>query len=257
MNTENTTTANTTEAAEKLVISHKWEDAGHGKAPFRPVCVISVPAVSLCEANPEAYNRAMAEAMQCAKGFGVSLCTCDVCGMSLMNNVVIRDANGKHFVVGLDCAGKSGDAKLITQTEKLEKARQFKIREAKKKAELEARQAARLAALQAERDANGGLTNAELAEKNRRDAAQALADKSRIENDWLIQVLANEFQGDFVRAMIANLSEKPLHSAIRGRAAEICGEIYGKQKGGRKGSKAYEAANAEFWTRYNEGLTEV
>lgn len=252
----NDATNNTTNAAE-MVLTHKWEEAGHGKAPFRPLCIISIPSAEICERNPSAYNQLMAEAMQCAKSFGVTLCSCNVCGMSLVNNVVIRDAAGKHFVVGLDCAGKSGDSKLVTQAEKLEAARQRQKREAKRDEERQAREAARLAELQAQRDRNGGLTDYELAEKKRADAAQALAGKSRQENAWLIEVLRGEYQGDFVKAMIAQLEAKPLHDAIRGRAAEIVGEIYGKQKGGRRGSKKYQAAEAEFWAKYNEGLTEV
>lgn len=229
---------------EKMVHTHKWMDAGLGVAPFRAVDIISLPSPSLAEANVTAYNNAMAAAWHQSQRYGVSCGSCDACGQSLVNNVVIRGADGKHFVVGLDCAGKTSDSKLITEVQHLEKQRLAAIREAKRAAEDEARRQRYLERLQAERDANGGLTNAEVAQKKADEAAELARQKYTAENEWLISVLRKEYPGDFVRSMIESLSTASTDD-LSDRTISILGDIYAKSFG-RRNSKKYDAALEEF-----------
>lgn len=70
-----------TKHAMTEVLTHLWQEQGLGKAPFRALCIISVPSKSLCEANPEAYNNAWRECSQQARALGVELCSCQSCGM--------------------------------------------------------------------------------------------------------------------------------------------------------------------------------
>lgn len=232
------------------MLTHLWQEQGLGQAPFRAVCIISLPSPSLAETNVNAYNNAMAEVCQQARGFDVHLGTCNSCGMSLMNNVIIRDAHGKHFVVGCDCAGKTHDSKLVSRVEYLEKQRQKAVREAKREAEWKARCAARDAELQAQRDRNGGLTDAEVEAKQRAEAEELHRQRMTAENGWLLNVLARvPYASSFVDSMRAELERRPL-AKLSDRCQGILAEIYAKTvSGSRKGSKAYRSAEDEFWNR--------
>ena len=92
--------------AQQLI--HKWEAQGLGQAPFTCVGLYSLPARSLAEHNPQAYQ---AELAQMPKGFDIG--TCAVCGMALTNNFLIRTGCGRQFSVGCDCVKKAGDAGLV------------------------------------------------------------------------------------------------------------------------------------------------
>lgn len=234
----------------EAILTHKWQEQGLGVAPFRAVCVISLPDRSLAEANTSVYNTMMAEACQEARGFGVGLGTCDSCGMALQNNFVIRDANGKHFVVGCDCVRKTEDAKLVDRAEYLEKQRQKAIREAKRQAAWEARRAAQEAELQAQRDRNGGLTDAEAAAKQRAEAEEQQRKQVTAENGWLLDVLSRVlYQSNFVDSLMNDLQSRRT-SSLSDRCLAILAEIYAKTaSGSRKGSKAYNAAEEAFWSK--------
>lgn len=65
----------------------------------------SLPSPSLAEANPEAYNRAMAEA---PAGSG----SCAHCGTGIRNHVVIRTAEGTTAFIGTQCAIKVGEERV-------------------------------------------------------------------------------------------------------------------------------------------------
>lgn len=234
---------------EKKVFQHLWQDQNLGVAPFRAITIISIPSKGLAEQNLDAYNNAMREACEIARGFGVELCSCYSCGMSLMNNVVIRDANGKHFVVGLDCAQKTGDSKLMTEAEALERKRQRALRA--KRAEEQRRIAfeARQVELQAQRDRNGGLTDHELATQQRNNAEQAARQARREEaiesNAWLVKVLtvvAQSSNSGFVRDMIERLAEYRFSTEyFSERQRQVLCDIYAKAHG-RRNSKAYDEA---------------
>lgn len=92
-----------TPAPAAKVRVHPFEKSGLGKAPFRFVCMISMPSNSLAGTNPSAYNAAMREAVYSARSFGVRCGACYYCGMGLLNNFVIRSADGMHAIVGCDC----------------------------------------------------------------------------------------------------------------------------------------------------------
>ena len=74
---------------------HAFEKAGLGTAPFRCVGMMTVRPQDACEA---------------ARDTGLSVCCCNYCGTGIIHNFIIRGATGRHFVVGSDCVGRTGDA---------------------------------------------------------------------------------------------------------------------------------------------------
>ena len=225
-------------------------EAGIGRAPFQVITIIAIPG------TPDAgqfgavdtYNEQMREAGQRAKKFGVRLCTCEVCGMSLKNNVVIRDADGKHFVAGLDCSEKSGDTEVIEKAKLIERRRQKALREAKREAARAAAQAKIEADQDSQRQRNGGLTDWEVQEKEIRDLRLAKRAKNRKANDDLISILLTQvrYDGDFTSSIIESILEG---ESITGRGRDIACEIFGKAFGRRNSKKfnaAYDRANELF-----------
>jgi len=231
---------------DEMTLTHLWQEQGLGQAPFDAVCIISLPSQETAERNPSGYANAMSEACRDAKWFGVGLGSCNSCGQGLMNNVIIRDANRKHFVVGCDCARKTHDAKLISKVEYLEKQRQRQLKEERQAKERGEREARIAADLEAQRQRNGGLTDAEV-KAEQRDAEQQAARKAMAEkNGWILDVLnAVPYASDFVDNMVNELYRRPL-AELSERCREIIGEIYAKQVGGRRGSKKYQAAMEEY-----------
>ena len=104
---------------EKL---HVFEKAGMGKAPYRYVGFWSGPSKGLQEANPDAYNRALAEGPRTERGIGA----CNYCGTAITNHYIIESADGLTFAVGSECISKCGDAglKASVDTDKKRQARQ-------------------------------------------------------------------------------------------------------------------------------------
>jgi len=236
----------------KMVVIHQWEDKGHGKAPFSFVSMISMPSAEAYGSNVEGYNNAMADAWRSAKQFDVRLGSCDVCGTGIHNHCVIRDANGKHFVVGCDCVEKTDDSKLITATKNANRLRVKAAKAEKAAKQREQQRLNSLAVLESERAANGGLTNSELAEKKFQADSQSQREKFSLENKWILDVLKQCYQGDFVVSMIENLERRSLWE-LSDRGIRILCEIYGKHFG-RSGSKKYLAAEEEFWTHCPENV---
>ena len=118
--------------------AHPFEISGDRVGPFKLVSVISTPSRNLAEHNPRGYNNAVQQCWSEATSFKVVLHQCSHCGQGLTHNAVIRDSLGHHFVVGLDCASKVGDASL-GDSAKIELARikreaDQKKREAKREA---------------------------------------------------------------------------------------------------------------------------
>ncbi len=236
--------------APQMIKTHLWQEQGLGAAPFHVHCVISFPSKSLCEANPNAYNLAAGEACQQAKALGVHLCSCYSCGMSLEHNVVIRDANKKFFVVGMDCAMKTGDTQIMTQVEYLEKKRQQAIRDKKSAEAYEARQAAWRAKDDAERAVNGGMTNREIAAQQRLDAQNAVIAENKVKYAWLIKPLCEiQYSSDFINNMLDKI-EKFGAQGLSEKCINIICDIYAKQvSGSKRGSKKYNAALDECGER--------
>lgn len=85
---------------------HPFTKSGLGNAPFQVICCIGLPPRALAEANPSAHNAGLRECAMSAKHFGVRLGTCYHCGTGIMNNYVIKSADGTHSVVGCDCIRK-------------------------------------------------------------------------------------------------------------------------------------------------------
>jgi len=141
---------------------HPFEKSGLGIGPFRFLAVISLPAPSLQEANPTAYNNALRDAFASAKGFGVGLGSCEHCGQGLAHNAVIKGtgADSKPFVIGLDCLQKIDKASLGSKA----KVAQAKIRREVAEARKEAKRQAWLAA-----DCGNGETNAQRVERERQE----------------------------------------------------------------------------------------
>lgn len=168
--------------------------------------------------------------------------------MCLMNNVVVQDATGKCFVVGLDCARKTGDTKLITEAQALEKARQRQLRAAKAEQKRRERIAAYEVELQAQRDRNGGMTDDEIEKRNRLAEREANRAKYTELNGWILDALHGG--GSFIADMAEKLSSSPIDSLSDRQLSIIC-DIYGKSHG-RRNSKAYTAAVDEFEARVME-----
>ena len=217
MNNEINTAAVT---APKTALVHRWQDLGLGVAPFTAVCVLTIPSPSIAEQNPTGYNNALADLSASCRTFGIAAGCCDACGQSLVNNFVIRDARGKHFVVGCDCAEKTGDAKPVTETEKLERERKREIRRAKSAAAAVVRRAEREARLEAERAANGGLTEWEVAEQARLEAEAARVDARMAKVGHVVEML--ERGEDFQRSLAAQLRVRDLSDRQADYAAKWC-----------------------------------
>ena len=158
---------------ENNVVTHKWTDAGLGQAPFSVVSCISLPSPSLAERNPSGFQNANNAAHSDARRFGVRLGSCDFCGNGIMNNMVVRDAEGKHFVVGCDCAQASGDDKVMTEAENIERLRKRSMAQQRRDAMWEKKRQEREAKLEAERESNGGLTDWEVEQKEIEDRKNA------------------------------------------------------------------------------------
>ena len=112
---------------------HRFERSGLGIAPFRYVATVSIPSPSLAEQNPSAYELKMRQVASINKHFGISIGACYHCGMPLVHNVIIRDSEGKHSVIGCDCAQHIGDQGLANRA-KVEKNRIARKQNAERKA---------------------------------------------------------------------------------------------------------------------------
>lgn len=204
--------------AQQLI--HKWEAQGLGQAPFTCVGLYSLPARSLAEYNPQAYQ---AELAQMPKGFDIG--TCAVCGMALTNNFLIRTGCGRQFSVGCDCVKKAGDAGLVD-------AVQARKRAADREKRFQEREAERLARLQAQRERNGGLTDWELQEeqqKIREEAENALKLQKGQAIQRCVQPIVDALEAKptpFTSDMVALLVDGELPE---GRALDICRSIYAEE----------------------------
>lgn len=232
------------------VLTHKW-DTWAGTPPYRFVAIVSYPPKSLVEHQPNAYNAACAAAANTLRSFGINNggCMCDNCGMCLMNNCVVKNADGKHFVVGLDCVNKCGDTKLMSAANRAERDRKREIAAKKREAKWEKQRLEQNARLDAEKERNGGLTDFEVADKKRNDERTAVWAARSGQNDWLVDGLSKGRMSDFVESIINDLSTgRSVASDLSDRCLAILNDIYAKavSDGARRNSKAYEAGYEEF-----------
>ena len=226
-------------ATDKKEAYHAWEERTGHKAPYKYCRIISIPGNHIQGLIRQSLDAIVAQE---AQAFGVRLGSCYVCGNGIMNNHVIRDAEGRHFVIGCDCAGKLG-SEMLTAAEKAEKLRQGAIRAKKVEERRIVRDKAREAALEAQRVVNGGLTDFEVQQKEVADAAEVSRERYTAENLWLIEVLDKQ-NGNFCESMVSTLERYELawHSP---RAIEIMRDIFAKFHG-RRNSKSYKMAASEF-----------
>lgn len=216
-----------------------------GEAPFTFIGVWSAPSRSLLEQNPAAYNLQMqAKPKFCHFG-------CDHCGTAIEHHYVLRDAKGDKYCVGSSCIAKVGNVLNLSDAEAAERKRQRELSraraEAKREQERLAREAKLQARLAAERERNGGLTDAEIAQQRAEEERQQrlIANKQRF--GFFIDGLG-EANGYFAKDVAQGLREGRLPS---GRGVTIMFEIIAKTAG-RRGSKAYEAAYAEAEAKWEE-----
>ena len=202
-----------------------------GIAPFRFVGIWSAPSKALLEANPEAYNAQLRSKPECCHF------SCDHCGTGISNHCIIVDATGKRFAVGTDCVAKTAHTEVVSAVKLALKKKAKIARDAQRKAEQAARQAAYDAELQAQRDANGGLTDSEVAHKK----AYAARKEQLARTNAIVAPVVNALDaagGDFCFSIAQGYRNG---YAPQGRAKDIVIEIVAKQSG-RKGSAAYDAA---------------
>lgn len=209
---------------QEMVYTHPWMTAGLGNAPFVFIRMqenLYYP----CRDISGGVNTSVAP---------VPGGTCAYCGQGIRYECVIKSADGKEFTVGQDCVQKVGQSKLTTAVEAARK----KIERERKDA---AREATRQAALQAQRDANGGLTDYELREKQRMERIDAEYKAMAPVREMLAPLAKNLKNGEFgFRDSIARQLE--IGQLPRGNAFHLTCEILAK-RAGRKGSEKY---NAEF-----------
>lgn len=246
-----------TTTVEQKVLIHKWQDQGLGVAPFHAVAILTIPDAGEYGMNMDGYQSALRDVFGSARGYGVSLGSCQSCGMCLKNNVVIRDANRKHFIVGCDCAEKTDDTRLITQTQKLERDRLNLIRERKRQQERAEREARIVADLEAQRQRNGGRTDAEVEAERVKAEGEANRAKWTAANGWIIDVLKVNTNSDFCQSIARELETAPSFPRLSGRVYTIVRDIYGKETGGRSGSKKWKESVVRFDARFESenGIT--
>jgi len=79
---------------------HPFERAGLGKAPF--ACIgVEIKRYQACHGAPIQPGGA-----------------CQYCGMAIVECCIIKASDGRQFVVGNVCVGKTHDAKLVSDTDK-------------------------------------------------------------------------------------------------------------------------------------------
>ena len=206
---------------------HPFELAGLGKSPFR-------------------YSGMRENVYSAAPGHSQAGGCCAYCYQGIRYECVIKSSDGKVFTVGMDCVNKLGrkDNKLVSEVKRakllIEKAKRDEAREKRR----EENRLKLITALQAQRDRNGGLTDREVQEAKEEAERKAESAKWVTANQWLLSVLKKEYQGDFVRSMIDQVSSGPVNG-LSPKCVNILRNIFGKSHG-RRGSKKYDAAVSLF-----------
>jgi hypothetical protein len=172
--------------------------------------------------------------------------SCDYCSNGIAYKCHIQSSDGKRFHVGCDCVRKldRADNRLMNQMERLRAQHDFAKKEAARKEKSEARRVALEAKLQAQRDANGGKTDAEVADAAQQAEAAKNAAALREVNGWILDVLEKVGGGGFVASMYDALQVRPVNT-LSPRQLQVLADIYAKHHG-RNGSKANVAARDEF-----------
>lgn len=238
-------------------LRHDWEKRV-GRPPYSLRGCISIPSVEAYGMNVEGYNAALRDMSAECHHFGVMVGCCEVCGMCLTHNYVLRNADGSHFVVGCDCVRHMGDTRMATEVEEMERERLRRAAADRRRAQWERERVAREARERLENLFDGAVTNWELWARRDREAQEAARQKAAraaADNEWLVSVLRKvPTGGEFIPSMIMTLRDKHLDDLSR-RCVIILREIYGKAVAGKgKGQKARrEAAEDEFDSHLHAG----
>ena len=200
--------------------THKFTESGLGAAPFR---FLGVQENSWGPA-PGVSTRAGG--------------SCAHCGTSIRWEHIVVSADGVQSAVGSSCIRLTGDAGLVDAVKAAKRD--------EKAAQRMALQQARFAAAQAaQRDVNGGLTDAELAQLRADDAAaqRLAADECRAK---LFRPIADIIDGPspFRASVAAGLRGG---QAPAGRGAAIVAEIVAKKSGPKN--------SPEFKTEFDRVLS--
>lgn len=189
---------------------HDFEKAGLGRAPFRCVGVASIPSASLAEANPQAYNNALA---MLPKGLGCG--SCSYCGTGIMHNYIIVSADDRRFVVGSDCVARTGDAGLTKQTRavRLQVVREQRAERSRMK------RAEREAIWAAEREARADDFRLAYADLIKRAEAH---EDNRFVQDVISSHLAGRFHSDkALQAAINSMDEADKRAARKANSKHV------------------------------------
>lgn len=109
------------------MITHKFEEAGLGKAPFRLLGMFE----KRCTGQPNAQGLIVGSPGQPAG-------TCDYCGTGIANCYEIQSADGHKFVVGENCVEKTYDKGLVDTVKRSANKLKNEARHVREKARIEA-----------------------------------------------------------------------------------------------------------------------
>jgi hypothetical protein len=174
--------------------------------------------------------------------------SCDACATGIKNVYYFKNTAGKVVKLGSECVHKHGRKSEITAMQRDKREHERKLRRRRKN--LKGAALSRLA-----REASCAWYAAcakpivDEYEHIEREAKKAAAqDLNARRYGWVIEQLDATKQGDFVQSMRRQVAEGQglLEDRLSDRCFVIVREICGKTAGGRKGSKKYDAAVAEF-----------
>ena len=227
---------------------HPFEASGLGVGPFSFVCSVEIGSP---EDGASFMNSSMLLSEQ-AKRFKVGFGTCDHCGRGIMHNAVIRDSEGKHFVVGLDCAQKTHDPCLANKA-KIEQRRitREKAQERKRiKHEQWLDTACETGETNRDREERERLERIEESRQRRESEEREQRERGLVVcakwKFWFEATGARPDSPGFVGSIALGLTRG---NEPTGRGLSICGEIFAKTFG-RGGSKS----NDHGWDVFEEKL---
>jgi len=145
---------------------------------LRIIGFVSMPSRSLQDANPQAYHAAVSDIVKQLPNAG----TCAHCGMGIIHNVVVKDADGVTHCIGTDCAERIGADPVavrqrITTEEREAREARMDAERAAYRAECEARAAAAAARKAAFADILTALRSAEAYNPTRETFSESLANQ--------------------------------------------------------------------------------
>jgi hypothetical protein len=220
----------------KTFTKHKHFELG--TAIFAFVGIWSAPSKSFQEANPNAYNLAIANRPACCHYM------CDHCGTAIVHHHMIRDTQGAEFSIGSDCIAKLNQYELTTASKEAEKARLRAVNQAKSKQKRLDQAAQREAKLDEQRKINNGLTDHEVKLAVIKEKQDKLVAKNRLIAAPIIKALkANG--SDFAKSIARDISLYGQTPFGRGESIVIDMMTKLASQGANRNSKRYDLAYDE------------